>query len=516
MTQTIPAALFNAAKQWSSKIAVIEGNKQRNFQQLLEDSIRCSKAMLASGINFGDRIALWAPNIYQWITVAVGAQMAGAIVVPLNTRYKGTEAQEIINASGSRLLFTINGFLDTDYPSLLANLDMPNLEATVLIRQADATNICTENDFQQFLKRAESISNEQWQQRYQQLDEQSLSDIMYTSGTTGKPKGVMSTHGQVIQTFVAWTDAINMSDKDVYLIVNPFFHSFGYKAGWVACLLKGATLIPQAVFNPDAVLSTIETLKITLLPGAPTIFQTLLKSKQLDKHDLSSLRCAVTGAATVPEQLVLDMRDKLGFSEVYTGYGLTECGVVSICCKGDDFKVIANTAGKAIEGTEVKVVDDEGHTVDVGEIGTINVRGFNVMQGYFNDETATKATIDEQGWLDTGDIGWVNEQGYIKITDRAKDMYICGGFNCYPADIENLLLQHPAIIDVAVIGVTNERMGEVGQAYVVCSGDETPTTQQLTDWAKEKMANFKVPRQFVVVDSLPRNASGKVQKFLLS
>ena len=337
---------------------------------------------------------------------------------------------------------------------------------------------------------------------------------MYTSGTTGSPKGVLSTHAQTVAIFETWSNTVGLNSNDRYLIVNPFFHSFGYKAGWLSCLIQGATALPMAVYNPQKTLEIIEQERISILPGAPTIFQTLLADQNLASTDTTSLRCSVTGAASVPEQLVHDMKNTLGFDEVFTAYGLTECPVVSITRSGDELGTIANTAGRAIDGTEIKVTDEHGKEVAAGDVGDIQVRGYNVMQGYFNDPEASKNTISEDGWLDTGDVGWKDKDGNIKITDRAKDMYICGGFNCYPAEIENLLLRHPNISDIAVLGMAEERLGEVGQAYIVSTRDDL-SHKELNDWSREHMANFKVPRRFMQVQELPRNASGKVQKFKL-
>ena len=325
----------------------------------------------------------------------------------------------------------------------------------------------------------------------------------------------MSSHGQVVAMFEAWSAAVRLVADDRYLVVNPFFHTFGYKAGWLACLLQGACILPEAVFDAAAILETIETKGISMLPGPPTLFQSLLQHENRTKTDLTSLRCAVTGAASVPEQLVRDMKEFLGFERVYTGYGLTECGVVSICREGDDFDTIANTAGKPLAGLEVKVTDANGHRVAAGETGRISVRGHSVMQGYFNDPDATASVINTEGWLDTGDIGWQNAQGYIKVTDRASDMFISGGFNCYPAEIENRLLQHQSILDVAVVAEPDERLGEIGHAFVVWSGKAAADIDKLVRWARANMANYKVPRRFSLIDELPRNASGKVQKFKL-
>ncbi|RZV42328.1 MAG: fatty acid--CoA ligase, partial [Acidimicrobiales bacterium] len=342
-----------------------------------------------------------------------------------------------------------------------------------------------------------------------------ISDIIFTSGTTGAPKGAMTTHGQNIQVFESFTSAIGMNAQDRYLVVNPFFHSFGYKAGWLSCLIQGAAIFPLATYDPKDVLVRIERDKISVMPGAPTIFQTLLSHPDLDQHDISSLRVATTGATTIPVDLIRRMHEDLGIDDVFSAYGLTEStGVVSLCRKGDDFETIATTCGRPLPGTELQIVNDDGQKLASGEEGEIWVRGFNVMQGYLDDPDATAETITKDGWLKTGDIGIQDEQGYIKITDRKKDMVIVGGFNCYPAEIEKSLLQHEAIVDVAVVGRPDERLGEVTEAHIVSSDDGLDEAAVIA-WAREHMANYKVPRSIRFVESLPRNASGKVQKFKL-
>ncbi len=505
---TIPQVLEYAADQWGDNAAVID-NIQLNYVELLQKARQVAKAFIANEIQPNERFSIWAPNIHEWIWIAIGGQMAGCILVPMNTRYKGIEASEILTLSQSRLLFTLCDFLDTHYPKLIEPFEHPKLQQTILIRGADTAYQTLDN----FLQSGNVISDTELNKRSTAVKATMLCDIMYTSGTTGKPKGVMSNHQQVVDTFIKWSDAVNLSTDDNYLIVNPFFHTFGYKAGWLSCLLTGATIYPESVFDAPKILQRIGQERISMLPGAPTLFQSLLADTSRAQYDVSSLRCAVTGAATVPVQLVRDMQSVLGIDEVYTGYGLTECGVVSICRKGDAIETIANTAGKALEGLDVKIVDSNDQTVPPNNLGTIKVKGMAVMQGYFEDPKATQKAIDSEGWMDTGDIGWMDEKGYIKVTDRKKDMYICGGFNCYPAEIENLLLTHPDILDVAVTGVQHQHMGEVGHAFIVSK--TALNSETLTTWCRETMANYKVPAKFSFVASLPRNASGKVQKFLL-
>ena len=251
-----------------------------------------------------------------------------------------------------------------------------------------------------------------------------------------------------------------------------------------------------------------------MLPVPPTIYQSILAHPDRDKYDLSSLRLAVTGAASVPVELIKKMRSELNFETVVTAYGLTEsCGVVTICRPDDDPETIATTAGCAIPGVEVKCVGDAAGTeVKRGEPGEIWLRGYNVMQGYFDNPQATAETITADGWMKTGDIGVMDERGYIRITDRIKDMYISGGFNVYPAEIENGLSSIAGVVQAAVIGVPDERMGEVGKAYIVKAAGADLTAEEVIDWCRSHMANYKVPRSVEFIDAMPLNASGKVLK----
>jgi acyl-CoA synthetase (AMP-forming)/AMP-acid ligase II len=339
---------------------------------------------------------------------------------------------------------------------------------------------------------------------------------MFTSGTTGHPKGVRCTHAQTLRAFTDWSDAVGLRRGDRYLIVLPFFHSFGYKAGWLASIIAGATIYPQPTFDVAEVLARVERERITVLPGPPSLYQAILVHPDRARFDLSSLRLAVTGAAVIPVALVRRMRDDLGFEIVLTGYGLTEAtGVSTICRVGDDPDTVATTSGRAIPGISVRVVDDAGAEVPRGQPGEVVVRGYSVMQGYDGDPAATAEVIDAGGWLHTGDIGVMDERGYLRITDRKKDMFIVGGFNAYPAEIENALLEHPAIARVAVVGAPDDRLGEVGVAFVVLRPGAPLEPGELIAWSRPRIANYKVPRRVIVVDDLPVNATGKVLKYEL-
>ena len=368
-----------------------------------------------------------------------------------------------------------------------------------------------------FLQAGEGVDPAASAARAADVQPDDVSDLIFTSGTTGHPKGAAATHAQSLRTFGTWASIVGLAAGDRYLVVNPFFHTFGYKAGILACLMAGATVVPEPVFDPSAVMARIESERISVLPGPPTLYQTLLSDPHRAEHDLTSLRLGVTGAAVVPVELVQAMRDELGFDTVLTAYGLTEsCGTVTMCRRSDPPEVVAATSGRAIPGLEVRAVVD-GADAAPGEPGEIVVRGYTVMPGYWGNEAATAEAIDAAGWLHTGDIGILSPAGNVTITDRVKDMFVVGGFNAYPAEIEAILRGHEAVGQVAVVGVPDERMGEVGCAYVVpaaAAGATDPRSigQSILSWSRGAMANYKVPRGVVLVDALPVNASGKVLK----
>ena len=310
--------------------------------------------------------------------------------------------------------------------------------------------------------------------------EDDASDIIFTSGTTGKPKGAVLGHGASVRTYLAWSELVGLRRGDRYLVVYPFFHTAGLKSGLLACVLRGATIVPHAVFDVVPVMERVASERITMLPGPPTVFQSILNHPDFASFDLSSLRLSVTGAAIVPVDVIRRMRDELRFETVVTGYGLTETtGTVSMCRHDDAPEVIATTVGRPLPGVSVRIVDDAGQSVAPDDPGEILVRGFNVMKEYFEDPTATKEAIDEEGWLRTGDIGILGQDGNLRITDRKKDMYIVGGFNAYPAEIEGIMVGHPQVGQVAVVGVPDERLGEVGVAFVVPRPGQTVDPDEL-------------------------------------
>ncbi|HWD52374.1 MAG TPA: FadD3 family acyl-CoA ligase [Acidimicrobiales bacterium] len=538
---TIPGLVEDAAARFGESEALVDAHgpggttTRLTFDQLAEEVAAATRSVLANGIERGDRVAIWAPNCAEWVIAALGAVGAGALLVPLNTRYKGDEAAYILRESGARLLFTVQGFLGIDYPAMLAEAvaggsPLRDLERVVVLRTSEAEESGETGgggsglrhkkgdqivSWEAFLKEGACVASDVAAGRTASITSGDMSDLIFTSGTTGHPKGAMSTHAQTLRTFATWSEVVGLRKGDRYLIVNPFFHTFGYKAGILACLMTGATMVAEPIFEVDVLLERIAAERISVLPGPPTIFQSILDRPDRHKFDLSSLRLVVTGAALIPVELVNRLWSEMGIETVLTAYGLTEAtGTVTMCRQGDSAEVIAGTSGRAIPDVEVRIVGPDGEEVPRGEAGEIVVRGYNVMRGYFNDADATDEAIDADGWLHTGDVGIMDADGNIDITDRLKDMYVTGGFNVYPAEVEAVLRNHPGVAQVAVVGVPDPRMGEVGCAFVVLASGQSSddTVHTLPDWARDHLANFKAPRFVEIVDSLPVNAGGKVLK----
>ncbi len=520
---TVPRLVDDAARRHSSAEALVDGTLRLTYGQLAEEVDRYARGFLATGLGAGDRVAVWAPNCAEWMLAALGLLRAGGVLVPLNTRFKGGEAAYIIRDAGVSTLVTVRGFLGTDYPAMLAGQDTADLARILLLRDqdgagADDVGAAPIMKLGAFLRAGEAVHPAESAARAAGVQPDDVSDLIFTSGTTGHPKGASATHAQSLRTFGTWSSIVGLTAGDRYLVVNPFFHTFGYKAGILACLMAGATVVPEPVFDPSAVMARIGAERISVLPGPPTLYQTLLSDPRRAEQDLSSLRLGVTGAAVVPVELVQAMRDELGFDTVLTAYGLTEsCGTVTMCRRSDPPEIVAATSGRAIPGLEVRAVAD-GAEVAPGEPGEIVVRGYTVMPGYWGNEAATAEAIDVEGWLHTGDVGILDPAGNVTITDRVKDMFVVGGFNAYPAEIEAILRGHEAVGQVAVVGVPDDRMGEVGCAYIVpteaAAAGVAPVElgRAILSWSREAMANYKVPRSVVLVDALPVNASGKVLK----
>ena len=510
---SIPAMTAGAADRFGDRPAIVDGDTAWTYAELNESARTFGAALVASGVERGDRVAIWAPNAGEWVVAVLGLLQAGAVLVPVNTRFKGAEAAVILERSRARVLVTVTDFLDTDYLAMLdeTGAELPDLE-TIIVARGPATGDAVGWD--DFLARATDETRATVAERSADLGPDDWSDILFTSGTTGVPKGVVMTHGRTLGVATDWVAMTGLSADDRYLMVNPYFHMFGLKAGILACVASGATMLPQPVFDVDTVLARVAEEQVTVLPGAPTIYQSILDHPGRDDHDLSTLRVAVTGAADIPVELIRRVDAELPFSFIVTGYGLTEAGTASATSPEDDPETVATTVGRPRPGFELRLTD-QGAEVPAGEPGEIELRGPTVMAGYLDDPEATAQALSPAGWLRTGDLGVVDDRGCLRIVGRVKDMFIVGGFNAYPAEIENALLRHPAVQQAAVIGIPDERLGEVGMAFVVLRPGAEVTAGEIVGWSRDQMANYKVPRTVEIVDELPVNATGKVEKNVL-
>jgi acyl-CoA synthetase (AMP-forming)/AMP-acid ligase II len=498
--QTIPAALDHIARELPDRDALVTEDRTLTFGELRDEVRRAAAALIGLGVNAGDRVAIWSPNTWHWVVACLATHYAGATVVPLNTRYTATEASDILARTGAPVLVAMGEFLGADRTADLDRAALPDLRHVVRV-PIDIDD----GTWDEFIARGSDVSAADARAAAVRPDD--LSDVLFTSGTTGRSKGVLCAHRQSLAGSAAWAAIGKITSDDRYLCINPFFHNFGYKAGILACLQTGATLIPQLTFDAEQALRTVAEHRITVLPGPPTIFQTLLDHPGRDSYDLSSLRFAVTGAASVPVVLIERMQSELDFDTVLTAYGLTESNGMGTMCRDDDDAVtVATTCGRPIADFELRISDDTGEVL---------LRGPNVMLGYLDDPDATAAAIDADGWLHTGDVGKLDAAGNLQITDRLKDMYICGGFNVYPAEIEQVLARLDGVLDCAVIGVPDDRLGEVGQAFLVTRPGSGLDEKTVIAYTRDYVANFKAPRSVRFVDTLPRNAGGKVVKPLL-
>ncbi len=503
--QTTPAVLHRVASMLADHPALVTAERTLTFSGLLDKVRRAAAAMVGLGVGTGDRVAIWSPNTWHWVVACLATQYAGAIVVPLNTRYTAGEAADILARTEAPLLIGMGQFLGHDRVAELDRGRLPALRhiVRVPVDSADGTwdEFVAGGDDTKALATADA--------RAEAVRGDDVSDILFTSGTTGRSKGVLCAHRQSLAASAAWAACGEVTSADRYLCINPFFHNFGYKAGILACLQTGATLIPMLTYDPERTMGAVEEHRATVLPGPPTIYQTLLDHPRRRDFDLTSLRFAVTGAAVVPVVLIERMQSELDIDIVLTAYGLTEAsGFGTMCRTDDDAVTVATTCGRPIADFELRIDNPDGQT----GAGEVLLRGPNVMLGYLDDPEATAAAIDGDGWLHTGDVGNVDAAGNLRITDRLKDMYICGGFNVYPAEIEQVLARLPGVAEAAVIGVPDERLGEVGKAFVVRLPGSDLDEPAVIAYTREHLANFKLPRSVEFIEILPRNPGGKVVK----
>jgi acyl-CoA synthetase (AMP-forming)/AMP-acid ligase II len=510
--ESIPALVRANAVRFGEQEALVDGEVRLSFADLERDMTSAARGMIHLGVQPGDRVAIWAPNSATWIRALLGALACGANVVPISTRFKGPEAAYLLQTSRAAALLTVDGFLGADYLAMLHRTD-PELARipTVLLDDVERDGTMT---WSRFVGEGQAIADDIAEARIAAVGADDLANVVFTSGTTGRPKGAMMTHRTVMHTAGQIGDRFEVVRHERMFVVLPFFHVFGLVMQ-LTCALTGATCVLSSVFDPEKMVTFLEAERITVLPGPPPIFHALLAAPNRVDTDLSGLRLAFVTSTGVPGELLERLVVDGVFRSVVVGYGLTEGVVVSLSLTDEPIAVTAEWSGQVMDEVQVRVVDPDGKEVPPGEVGELVVMTPTLMQGYFDDPEATAAAFDPDGWLRTGDIGLVNPDGYVKITDRKKDMYIVGGFNAYPAEIETILGSHPDIQQAAVIGMPDERLGEVGAAFVIVRDGSALTTEEVIAWSRENMANYKVPRHVEFLGAFPLTPSLKVAKYEL-
>ncbi|MCW2746925.1 MAG: long-chain fatty acid--CoA ligase [Nocardioidaceae bacterium] len=508
----IPNSIHQVSAKYADMLAIVDDGLEWDYAELDRQMLRAIRAAMAWGIKPGDRIGVYSTNSARFILAALAIQGAGGIMIPLNTRFKPDEIAYILERGGASGLIAEAPLQGRHYVEALRE-SAPDLEAikhVITIDDLDLEDCTTWTDF---LALSDQVSEADALASIEAIKPDDVSDVLFTSGTTGYPKGVPFTHAQSLRGYGDIGTRFGYGAGDKLLLIPPFFHALGYKSGWFAALLKGSVVLPERVFDSLHMIERIQNEKVTMMIGPPTVFNDLLNMANRDDFDISSLRLVIPASSNVSNELMVRMREELGIAHVITGYGLTEASASVSCVSFDDDPAVAgDSSGRPLPGVEVTVVDELGNPVPTGEKGELLVSGYVVMSGYWDDPNATAETIDPQGRLRTGDIGTVDANGFVRVTGRKKDIIIVGGFNAYPAEIERVLMQYPGIAEVAVVGVPDERMGEVVCAFVVELPGQPLDREALVVWAKDKMANFKVPRYVEILSALPKNPSMKVLK----
>jgi acyl-CoA synthetase (AMP-forming)/AMP-acid ligase II len=517
VSRTIARELSAAAAECADDAAVYFGAEQRTFSEYRRDVWQAALGLVACGVKPGDRIALWMPNTLEGATALLGVMVAGATAVPLNTRYRGQEVAKILERARCRLIIVIGEFLGRSYAA-----EMVEVAGGVPVLCAGADGPAGTRAWTEVL--AAGSTDAHRRQLAERIGAQlgdEITVVQYTSGTTGRAKGVALRQAPMLATSAAWSDIVGLGPGDVYPVTYPIAHIGGYKTGLLSTLVARAGTVLIPIITTETLVDTIRFRRPTVLNGPPPVLRSLLAAIQDRQLPASTrIRTVITGSSMVPPQLIRELARDLGVADVINAFGITEAsGVCTMTRRGDPVDLVCETVGRPIPGVEVRIAPTtrtpesagtSARTVAKALVGEIEVNGPNVMAGYLEDPEATREAM-HGGWLRTGDIGWIGADGYIRIAGRAKDMIIVGGFNVFPAEIEHVLMDHPDVAEAAVVGVPDERLGEVPVAFIVPAAGPL-ATDGLIQWCRDRLANFKVPRHVWLTDSLPRVTAGKILK----
>jgi acyl-CoA synthetase (AMP-forming)/AMP-acid ligase II len=512
---TLSDFLRSAAETFPDRTAVYFEDRIISYRELDEMASRFASGLLKAGIQKGDRVGLYMPNYPEWVTAFFGIARMGGVIVPMNTRYRGKEVDYIMNNSEATGLVMSNTFLSSNYVEIVDTVwsNIPKLKKVVVLGDQKTDEMDRFEDIIESGK--DHASHEELQRIEEEIKEEDAVFILYTSGTTGEPKGAMLSNLNIAKNAEQIAQVMNQNEKDNTLIVVPFFHCFGCVIGITASVGGGSGMVPMPSFNADEGLMNIEKFGVSIVHGVPTMFIEYLEVLKKKKFDMTTVRTGVMAGAPCPVEVMKGASDVMG-ANIVIAYGLTEASpVITMTRLDDELADRVETVGYALPEQDVRIVDDDHNEVPRGETGELCVKGYNVMIGYFKKPEATAEAIDRDGWLYSGDLSTMDERGYVKIVGRKKDMYISGGFNVYPRELEEYLFTHPDVENVSVIGVPDPKFGEVGMAVIKRRTGSSVKEEDIISFCKGNIANFKVPRYVWFVDEYPMTQSGKIQKFRL-
>lgn len=529
LAMTIGAAFDATVARFPEREALVVRHQvlRYSWRSLAEAVEVHARALMALGIQSGDRLGIWAPNCAEWCITQFASAKVGAILVNINPAYRSSELEYALRQSGCRWVICADAFKTSDYHAMLQGLvpelasaaigqlaseALPELRGVISLAAEPPAGFLAWADLQQ---RAGETTSAELAERQASLQFDDPINIQYTSGTTGFPKGATLSHYNILNNGYMVGESLGLTEHDRLVIPVPLYHCFGMVMGNLGCVTHGATMIyPGDAFDPLTALRAVAEEKATALYGVPTMFIAELDHPQRHEFDLSSLRTGIMAGATCPIEVMRRVIGEMHMSEVQIAYGMTETSPVSLQTGPDDgLELRVTTVGRTQPQLESKIVDAEGRIVPRGTIGELCTRGYSVMLGYWNNPQATADAIDPGRWMHTGDLAAMDDDGYVRIVGRSKDMIIRGGENIYPRELEEFFFTHPAVADVQVIGIPCSKYGEEIVAWIKFHPGHSAGEEELKAWAKTRIAHFKVPRHFRFVDEFPMTVTGKIQKF---
>jgi fatty-acyl-CoA synthase len=508
--EPIFANLRRTAERFGDREALVVPYQsyRATYRELVEQCEEVARGLLARGVQKGDRVGIWSPNRYEWVIVQYATASIGAILVNINPAYRTSELEYAVNQSGISFLALAARFRQADYVAMLGEVRgrCPSLREALVL----------EDGWEALRRDASKVTPKDLHELEATLQFDDPINIQYTSGTTGFPKGATLTHHNILNNGYFIGETLKYTERDRVCIPVPFYHCFGMVLGNLACTTHGATMVvPAEAYDPVVTMQTVQDERCTSLYGVPTMFIGELEHPRFQEFDFSSLRTGIMAGSPCPVEVMKKVQTVMHIPEMTIAYGMTETSPVSTQCTTDDpLERRVSTVGRVHPHVEIKIVDHgTGAVVPRGTPGELCSRGYIVMRGYWNDEEATRQAIDAARWMHTGDLATMDGEGYLNIVGRIKDMIIRGGENIYPREVEEFLYTHPDIADVQVIGVPSEKYGEEVMAWVKPREGASPTGEELAAWCKGKIATYKIPRHWKLVDAFPMTVTGKIQKF---